>query len=58
MIYKYIPGMIGANGMSSNALPSDYNLAANDVDGFSFEMLTDDGLYCVGEKLAWIELVL
>ena len=29
-----------------------------DVDGFSFEMLTDDGLYCVGEKLAWIELVL
>ncbi len=58
MIYKYIPGMIGANGMSSNALPSDYNLAANDVDGFSFEMLTDDGLYCVGEKMAWIELVL
>ena len=31
------------------------------ITGFSnrsFEMLTDDGLYCVGEKLAWIELVL
>lgn len=56
MSYKYISGMVGNNGISSSGLAGDYNLASNDVDGFSFEMLSDDGLYCVGEKIAWIEL--
>ncbi len=54
MYANYLPGMIAPDGMAGDLLKS--GLAVNPVDGFGFEFLCDDGLYIVGEKIAWIEL--
>lgn len=63
MLAAYVPGMIGlqdsnpstikqalANGLSGS-------MAASDVDGVDFHILSDCGLYCASERMGLIELV-
>jgi hypothetical protein len=55
--HNFLPGMIGPNGPDASSIKSgDAILSVSDIDGVEMEILCDDGLYIIPERMALIEL--
>jgi hypothetical protein len=63
MLAAYVPGMIGLQDSNPSTIKQaianglNGSMAASDVDGVDFHILSDCGLYCAAERMGLIELV-